>query len=145
MLFFLVFIVTPFLVLYLAIKKRMGIKAINWASLQSTKKSWHNYFFYSALFTLLFFSAAFGLWIYLVTKNNSDIDNSGMALIIFVPPVIMTVILLLSGAYTRFYCYKRNVKVDYAAFVLLGVLTVPVSLFGLLSIVAVVLLAIELL
>ena len=108
----------------------MGTKANNWVAQKATKKKWHNYYFLSSFFSFMLFVLAFGLLF--IKTYNKDIDNSGMALVIIIPPLIMTVILLLASSLTRFYYYKKNIKIDNAIFVIMGLLTIPVLLFGLL-------------
>ena len=111
----------------------MGTKANNWVTRQATKKSWYNFYFLTSLFSFFFFLLAFGLWFYYVIKNKTDLDNSGMGIIILVPPFFFILISLLASCLARFHYYKKNLRIDNAIFVVIGLLTIPVILFGLLS------------
>jgi len=109
----------------------MRTKVNNWVTLQAANKSYYNFYFCVSLLSLIFFMVAFGIYIYSITNYHTDLDNSGMGLIILVPPVIMTLLLFFASSLSRFYYLPKNIKIDNAVFVIMGLLTIPVTLFGL--------------
>jgi hypothetical protein len=127
------FVLLPLIILYLIVRKIMGTKANNWVTRQATKKSWYNFYFWTSLFSLFFFLLAFGLWVYYVIKNKTDLDNSGMGIIILIPPLFLILISLLASSLARFNYNKKNLTTDNIKFVFIGLLTIPVTFFGLLS------------
>ncbi|MDR3712854.1 MAG: hypothetical protein P4L51_08565 [Puia sp.] len=91
----------------------------------SERKFFYRTFFWVSLFSLLSFFIRFGYWL-----SSVDIDNGGMGLIIFVPPIIMSVLLLIMSLLALFYYMKKGIKVSGGVFVVMFLLSIPVLLFG---------------
>lgn len=137
--FFLQFIVLPFFGLYLILKVVLGIKTKNWLSIQADKIKWYNQFIYLSLSTLFLFAIALSLWIKFVMDNSINLDNSGMGLVIFIPPIMMTLILLSTSIITRYLNFKKNIKTNNIVFAIMALLIVPVTLLAICSIVWIIL------
>lgn len=132
---FLLFIILPFCGLYLILKSVIGTKTKNWLSIQADKIKWYKLFIYLSLTTLFLFAVAVGLWIKFVTDKSINLDNSGMGLVIFIPPIIMTLILLFASIFTWYLHFKKDIKTNNIIFAIMGLLVLPVSLLAICSIV----------
>ena len=103
----------------------MTLKTPDWLNVWATRKAFYRVFFGVSLFSLLSFFIWFGYW-----ASSADIDNSGMGLIIFVPPIIMSVLLLAMSVLALFGNLKKGIKISGWLFVAMFLTSIPVLLFG---------------
>jgi len=85
------------------------------------------------VFSFLSFSFLFVYWFY--SSLNANIDNSGMGLIIAVPPLLLTALLLFMSSRALFYDFKKGQKISRGNFIMMGLLSLPVFIFGILCVI----------
>lgn len=137
--YFLVFIILPFVLLFLFIKITIGPKTKSWLIVQSDRIKWYRLLIFLSLSALILFVLAFGLWAKYVSESKMNLDNSGMGLVVFIPPVTMALILLFASILAWYLNFKKDIRTNNVIFAVMGLLILPVSLLAICSLVWIIL------
>lgn len=97
-----------------------------WLNELAATKAIYRVVLWISLFSIVSFSILLVKWV----LASTDIDNSGMGLIVLIPPVGMCLLLMLMSGLALFYNMKRGIKISRGIFIVMIFLSIPTLLFG---------------
>ena len=113
--------------IYSVINKLAASQKQNRQIINHKMKKLNNFFYIYSLIS--FFSYILIIWIFILAANQTNIDNSGMGLIIFCFPLLCTVILSIV-CYFNSRSIRKEVVISDGVNILMIILSVPTFLFN---------------